>query len=118
MPDLVAQDLRKSIDEGMGVRLSFILAWTAAIVLWAMLCAAGWFIAVRGDYARLALAHACEAKTEQARLTDPECAAAGSSAANFAEINRKARISRLAAAGGGVVAVLIIIMSRRGQPKG
>lgn len=102
----------------MGVRLSFVLAWTAAIVLWAMLCAGGWFIATRDDYARLAVAHACEAKTEQARLADPECAAAGSAAANFAEINRKARISRLAAAGGGVVAVLIIIMSRRRQRTG
>ena len=101
----------------MGVRLSFVLAWTAAIVLWAMLCAGGWFMATRDDYAHLAVARACEVKTEQARLADPGCVAAGSAAAHFAEINRKARISRLAAAGGGVIAVLIIIMSRR-RPAG
>ena len=102
----------------MGVRLSFVLAWTSAIVLWAMLCAGAWFFLTREDYARLAMAHACEAKTEQARLADPECAAAGSAAANFAEINRKARISRLTAAGGGAVAVLIIVISRRRRSVG
>ena len=102
----------------MSVRLSFVLAWTAAIVLWAMLCAGVWFMTTRDDYARLAVARACEGKAEQARLADPDCVAAGSVTANFAEIDRKARISRLAAAGGGAIAVLIIIMSRPRQRTG
>src|SRR5689334_5168833 len=94
-------------------RVSSILLWTGAIFLWAVLCSGGWLVSTREDYARLAVARACEAMTDQARLADPLCVTAGSAAADFAEIDRKARISRLAAAGGGVVVLLIAMASRR-----
>jgi len=96
-------------------RVSFILLWTGAIFLWAVLCSGGWFLSTREDYARLAVARACEAMTDQARLADSRCVSAGSAAADFAEINRKARISRLAAAGGGVIVLLVAMASRRRQ---
>jgi hypothetical protein len=98
-----------------GAPLTFVLVWTAVIVLWAMLCAGGWWYSTRDDYSRLAVARACEAMSEQTRLADPRCASASSAAADFAEINRKARISRLAAAGGGLVVLLIAMASRRRQ---
>jgi hypothetical protein len=94
-------------------------AWTffgsiAGMVLWAVICSVAWFISARGDYAGLATARTCYSETGQIRAGDSRCGNMGAPDAYMREINRKARISKLAAAAGaGLGCVALITATRR-----
>jgi hypothetical protein len=96
---------------------NLIAAAAGAIVLWTVLCSAAWFIETRDDYARLAIASACFTSASRTPRGDPQCEAVKPAdlVVYKANIDRKARISRIAGAFGGMVAVscLIIVNQRR-----
>ena len=78
-------------------RQTVVVVWTAAIVLWAVICAIGWFVATRNDYAMLAEASQCFGNGSPSQSTDERCAKLKPSDVQFykASIDRKARISRV-----------------------
>lgn len=97
-----------------------IIAASIGIMLWVLICSVGWFVATRGDYAKLAAASACY--SAQLQSNAPDCANVQASDAETykAAIDRKARISRLAGSFGAVVAIALLIASRgrRRRPQG
>jgi len=93
-------------------------AWTlfgsvAGMILWVVICSAAWFISARGDYANLAIARACYSENAQIRAADSKCDGIGSPDTYMSEVNRKARISRLAAAAGAGLGCMVLIATRR-----
>lgn len=84
---------------GNGNLIAFL---AGGIVARAVLCSGGWFIETRDDYARLAIASACVSTTSQTPSANPRCATVRPADLVIykANIDRKARISRLAAAFG------------------
>ncbi len=94
-------------------------AWTffgsiAGMVLWAVICSVAWSLSVQGDYASLAIARTCYSKTGQIRAGDSRCGNIGPPDAYMREIDRKARMSKLAAAAGaGLGCVALITATRR-----
>src|SRR5579862_651075 len=97
--------VRQPICEVGGMNQSQANAWTffgpvAGMVLWAVICSVAWSISTRDDYAHLAVARACYSVAAETRAGDSRCGGIGPPDAYMGEVNRKARISRLAAAGG------------------
>jgi hypothetical protein len=92
-----------------------VVAWVLGIVAWVLICSGAWFAATRADYARLAEASICYDANGRSQSTLPQCENIKPSDALFykSEIDRKARISRLASAFGAMVAATIIIVTRR-----
>ena len=80
-----------------------------------MVCASGWFAATRDDYRKLGAASSCYETNAETRNVGTDCANVRPTDALFykAEIDRKARISRLSSAGGAVVIVVVMIVTRR-----
>lgn len=94
-----------------------VVAWVLAIVAWVLICSGAWFAATRADYAKLAEARFCYDTNGQFRATLLQCENIKPSDALFykSEIDRKARISRLASAFGAMVAATVIIVTRRAR---
>ena len=92
-----------------------VVAWVLGIVAWVLICSGAWFAATRADYAKLAQAHVCYEPNGHPRSTLLRCENIKPSDALFykSEIDRKARISRLASAFGAMVAAIVIIVTRR-----
>jgi hypothetical protein len=65
-----------------------------------MIWSAGWYMATRGDYARLHAARACHSADAQSQDTGPQCANIKASDIPLYKgaIDRKAAISRIVAA--------------------
>ena len=101
---------------------NLIVVATAGVVLWVVLCSGAWFIETRDDYLRLAVATACLSTTSEVQSGDPRCATVKPADLVIykANIDRKARTSRLAAAFGAMVAVscLIVVNQRRRSIRG
>ena len=99
-----------------------VIAASIGIMLWVVICSVGWFVATRGDYAKLATASACYSANGQLQSNAPDCANVQASDAETykAAIDRKARISRLAGSFGAVVAIALLIAGRgrRRRPQG
>jgi hypothetical protein len=89
-----------------------VLAWVLGIIAWVCICSGAWFVATRADYVKLAEANICYGSDGHSHSTLLQCANVKPSDAAFykSEIDRKARISRLAAAAGGLVAAITIIV--------
>ena len=92
-----------------------VVAWVLGIVAWVLICSTAWFAATRADYAKLAEARVCYDANGHFRSTLLQCENIKPSDALFykSEIDRKARISRLASAFGAMVAATVIIITRR-----
>ena len=92
-----------------------VVAWVIAIVAWVLICSGAWFAATRADYAKLAEARVCYDANGHSQSTLLRCENIKPLDALFykTEIDRKARISRLAAAFGAMVAAIVIILTRR-----
>jgi hypothetical protein len=92
-----------------------VVAWVLAIVAWVLICSGAWFAATRADYAKLAEVRVCYDASGRSHSTLLQCENIKPSDALFykSEIDRKARISRLAAAFGAMVAAIVIISTRR-----
>jgi hypothetical protein len=91
--------------------------WFVAIMTWAVMCGIGWFIATRDDYAKLKAASACYGTNAGSPISDPQRANVKQSDIRIykAEIDRKARISRLTAAfGSGAAITLWFLLGRPG----
>ena len=97
------------------ISLSELAAWIIGIIIWCVICAAGWYVATRGDYAKLASARACYSSNMQSQNTGSQCLNTKPSDVAFykAEIDRKAAISRIPAALGGMAAIGLLILMRR-----
>lgn len=106
--------VRESDGTQFAVNASALLGWVGAIVLWAILCSAAWFVSTRDDYANLATARTCAG--EKFDLRDAKCIGIKSPADYMNEVNRKARNSRLSSAAGAAIAALAIFFSRRKKP--
>jgi hypothetical protein len=93
---------------------ALIATWTIAILLWALACSGGWYLATRGDYSMMAAAKACHGGGRQAPAAGVDCETfRPSDVARYkAEIDRKAAISRVASALGGAAAIAMLIASR------
>jgi hypothetical protein len=85
----------------------------AAMILWVVICSLAWFISARGDYANLAVARTCYSENMQIRAADTSCDGIRSPDAYMNEVNRKARISRLAAAAGAGLGCVVLVATRR-----
>lgn len=96
-----------------------IAAASAGIVIWVLICAGGWAVATRGDYAKLAAAQACYGTSAQLQSSSAHCATVKPSDAQSykAAIDRKALVSRLAGSFGAVAAIALLIV-RRGRRRG
>ena len=94
------------------MRRSLTVAWSTAIVIWVLICAGGWVVATRDDYAKLDSARACYSASLQSQLTASRCENTKPSDILFykAAIGRKARISSIAAALGGGMAIALLIL--------
>jgi hypothetical protein len=92
-----------------------VVAWVLGMVAWVLICSGAWFAASRADYAKLAQARVCYDENGHSRSILFQCENIKPSDALFykSEIDRKARISRLASAFGAVVAAIVIIVTRR-----
>jgi hypothetical protein len=90
-----------------------LFSWVAGIVLWTVICSLAWYASARGDYADLRIASACYSENTQVRAADSKCAGIRPPDVYMSEVNRKARISRLAAAAGTGVACIALIITRR-----
>jgi hypothetical protein len=92
-----------------------VVAWVLGIVAWVLICSGAWFVATRADYAKLAEIGVCYDPKGHARNTLLQCQNIKPSDALFykSEIDRKARISRLASAFGALVAAVVIIVTRK-----
>ena len=97
------------------MRFSVVIAWTAGIVVWCLICSGWWYIATRDDYARLDLARACYSSEARPPVTGSQCTSAKPSDIRLYEaaIDRRASISRLASALGGAAAIALLIHSNR-----
>jgi hypothetical protein len=91
------------------------LTWIIATVTWVLICSVGWYVATRDDYFKLRATQACYAVASKPP-------GAGSQCANIrppdilvykAAIDRKARISRVAAALGSAGALALWLMLGR-----
>jgi hypothetical protein len=91
------------------------LTWVIGIVIWVMLCSAGWFVATRDDYARLNAATACYSTSLKSPVSGPQCANVKPSDIRTykAAIDRKAAISRIAAALGTAAALALWLLLGR-----
>jgi len=80
-----------------------------------LICSGAWFAATRQDYAKLAEARACYDANVHTHNSLLQCENIKPSDAVFykSEIDRKARISRLASAFGGLVAAIVMIATSR-----
>ena len=98
---------------------TLVVVWTIGIVIWVVICAGGWVVATRDDYARLRSASLCYSSSLQPQSTAPQCANTKPSDLAFykAVIDRKAAISRVAGALGAMVAIgaLILVRGRAGN---
>lgn len=83
------------------------------MILWTLICSLAWYVSARGDYANMRIATACYSESAQARAVDLKCAGIRPPDIYMAEVDRKARNSRLASAGGAGVACIALIASRR-----
>ncbi len=92
-----------------------LVAWVLGIIAWVLICSGAWFVATRDDYAKLAEARVCYDVKAHPHSTLGQCANIKPSDAQFykSEIDRKARISRLASAFGALVAAIMIMVSQR-----
>lgn len=90
-------------------RRSVQLTWFLAVIVWVVICSTAWFAATRGDYAKLNAAIACVRVEPRPAAPDPRCVHVKPSDmfAAKAAIDRKARISRLAAAFGTAAAFAV-----------
>jgi hypothetical protein len=98
------------------MRHRFLVAvWSTAMIFWCVLCAVGWTVATRGDYARLAAARACYPTEAKLQNVSAQCAGIKPSDIPLyrAAVDRKATISRLGAAFGCMVLVISLIVTRR-----
>jgi hypothetical protein len=97
-----------------------VVAWVLAIVAWVLICSGAWFAATRADYAKLAEARVCYDASGRSHSTLLQCENIKPADALFykSEIDRKARISRLAAAFGAMAAAIVIISTRRSALRG
>jgi len=94
-----------------------VVAWVLGIVAWVLICSGAWFAATREDYANLAEARVCLDANSHSHNSFLQCENIKPSDALFykSEIDRKARISRLASAFGGLVAAIVIVATRRAR---
>jgi len=93
------------------------ISWFVGVVIWAAICAVGWFAATRDDYAKLNAARACYGTSLQSQDAGPQCARLKQSdiLVYKGEIDRKARISRVTAGlGAGAAIALWFILGRPG----
>jgi len=92
---------------------------SAGIAIRVLICAAGWFAATRGDYAKLAAAQTCYGTGSQLQSSSPQCAAVKpSDALSYkAAIDRKTFVSRLGPSF-GVTAAIALLIVRRGRRRG
>jgi hypothetical protein len=93
-------------------------AWTlfgtvVGMALWAVLCSAAWYASARGDYANLAIAKSCYSENGPVRARESRCDGIKPPDAYMSEVDRKARISRLATAAGAGLGCVALIASRR-----
>ena len=91
--------------------------WMIGIIAWVLICSVSWFIATRDDYAKLNAASACYDIANEKRLSSPQCATVKQSDiySYKAEIDRKARISRVVAAlGSGAAIAVWLLLGRPG----
>jgi len=91
------------------------VTWVIGIVIWVIICSAGWYIATRSDYAKLNAASACYSATEKGPVSGTECANVKQSDIRTysAAIDRKAAISRVTAALGSAAALALWLLLRR-----
>jgi hypothetical protein len=93
------------------------ISWFVGVVIWAATCAVVWFVGTRDDYARLYAARACYDTSLQSQDAGLQCANLKQSdiLVYRAEIDRKARISRVTAGlGAGTAIALWFILGRPG----
>jgi hypothetical protein len=92
-----------------------VAAWSTGMIFWCVLCAVGWTVATRGDYARLAAARACYPTDAKLQSASAQCAGVKPSDIPLykAAIDRKAAISRLGATFGCMVLAISLIVTRR-----
>ena len=91
------------------MRRNIQMIWIVGIIAWVVICSMAWFVATRDDYAKLNTAIHCTRVEPKSALPDARCAHVKPSDvfASKAEIDRKARISRLAAAFGTAAAFAV-----------
>jgi len=96
------------------VRPIFFFSWMAGITLWALVCTAGWYVTTRDDYAHLAAATSCYKTRPPTAFAVAWCAKVKPSDTEFykAAIDRKAALSRLAAAFGAMGALVLWFLVR------
>ncbi len=93
------------------------LVWFAGVIIWAVGCSVVWFMATREDYRKFNAATACYAAGASVQTADRRCSALKPSDIQVykAEIDRKARISRLTAGlGAGAAVALWFVLGRPG----
>jgi anti-sigma-K factor RskA len=85
------------------------ICWLAEILVWVLTCSIVWFAATRDDYAKMNAAAACFSAEPRTHVDVLRCAdAKRSDVAVFkAKIDRKARLSRVAAALGSAAALAL-----------
>ena len=96
-------------------------AWVIGIVIWILICSAGWFVATRDDYAKLNAASACYSNGLKAPVSVSSCANVKPSDVLVykASIDRKAIISRITAALGSAAALALwLLLGRPGVAAG
>jgi hypothetical protein len=99
----------------------FQVAWIIAIVIWVLICSAGWYVATRDDYAKLHAARACYSANLQPQDTGSQCANTKPSDILLykSAIDRKAAVSRVAAGLGAAAALgLWFLLGRPGLGRG